>query len=62
MKKIIQKINDIEPAGNSSIEDNLSREERDALCELQIESNIVIREADKRGALVVMNKDFMNKN
>ena len=58
MKKIIQKINDIEPAGNSSIEDNLSRDERDALRELQIESNIVIREADKGGALVIMNKDF----
>ena len=58
MKKILQKISNIEPAGNSSVEDNLNSAERNALRELQNQQNIVIKEADKGGAMVIMNKNF----
>ena len=61
MKKILQKITNIEPAGNASIEDNLESDERNALRELQNEHNITIKEADKGGAIVIMDKDFYDE-
>ena len=57
MKQILHKIENIEPAGIST-EDNLDSAERNALQELQNMENIVIKEADKGGALVIMDKKF----
>ena len=57
MKQILHKIENIEPAGTST-DDNLDNAERIALQELQNMENIVIKEADKGGALVIMDKNF----
>lgn len=57
MNEIIRKIQNIEPEG-ATMEDNLTREERNALEELQNENNVVIKEADKGGALVIMDRTF----
>ena len=57
MIEIIRKIQNIEPEG-AKTEDNLTHEERNALKELQNENNVVIKEADKGDALVIMDRDF----
>ena len=60
MKRISNILENIEPE-RSSTEDNLSQEERKALQELQDNKDIVIKEADKGGALVIMEKEFYEK-
>ena len=60
MKRISNIIDNIEPQ-RSTASDNLSQEERRALRELQDNENIVIKEADKGGALVIMEKEFYEK-
>ena len=57
MKQIIKKIQDVEPE-KIATEDNLTQEERKALKEIQENADIVIKEADKGGALVILDKDF----
>ena len=57
MKQILHKIENIEPASTTT-EDNLDSAERAALQELRNMDNIVIKEADKGGAMVIMDKDF----
>ena len=60
MKQIVRKIQNMEPE-KMETEDNLSQAERRALRDIQENDNIVIKEADKGGALVIMNKEFYEK-
>ena len=55
--KITKMIEDTQPS-NIRIPDNLPKDERKALQELKNNISIVIKEADKGGGLVIMNKDF----
>ena len=57
LKQIIQTIENLEPEKTSQ-KDNLTPEERLALQELQNDDHVVIKEADKGGPLVIMNRDF----
>lgn len=57
MRRIVKAIEDAEPT-KTHIDDNLSREERNALKEIQGNDQIIIKEADKGGALVIMDTAF----
>ena len=57
LNQIIRTIENLEP-DKTSREDNLTKEERKALQELRNDDRIIIKEADKGGALVIMNKQF----
>ena len=57
MKQIIRTIDILEP-DKSSNKDNLTPEEREALQDLRNDQRIIIKEADKCGALVIMNREF----
>ena len=57
--EILQKTaEEIEPIPLKPSKDNLTREERSALMELKKNDKIIIKEADKGGAICIMNKDF----
>ena len=60
MKEIINKIENIEPEKMATA-DNLTQEERKALKEIQENDSIIIKEADKGGALVIMDKEFYER-
>ena len=47
----------IEPSVKNS-NDNLTKQERKALAELQEDTNLIIRKADKGNTLVLMEKDY----
>ena len=57
MKRIVREIENTEPV-KCETENNLSTEERAALKELQQDERIIIKEADKGGALVIMDRSF----
>ena len=60
MKQIIKKIQSVEPE-RTDTEDNLTQEERRALKDIQENEDIVIKEADKGGALVILDKIFYER-
>ena len=60
MKEIIKRIQNIEP-DKIETNDNLTQEERKALKDIQDNNNIVVKEADKGGALVILDKEFYEK-
>ena len=43
---------------NNDVNDNLTKQERRALKQLQEDQDVVIRKADKGNALVLMDKDY----
>ena len=57
LSNILRTIEGIEPS-NQHLPDNLTAYERKALNELKTNDNIVIKEADKGGGLVIMDKKF----
>ena len=57
LKQVIQTIENLEPEKTSQ-KVNLIPEERRSLQELQNDDRVVIKETDKGGALVIMNRDF----
>ena len=60
MQQIIKKIQDVEPE-RIDTEDNLPQEERRALKDIQENEAIVTKEADKGGALVILDKEFYER-
>ena len=57
LNQILKKIESVEPTPKQT-SDNLSEIERKALRELMDDNNLVIKEADKGGALIIMNNEF----
>ena len=60
LNQILRIIEKLEP-DKSAIADNLSKEERTALFDLRDNNEIIIKEADKGGAIVIMDKEFYEK-
>ena len=57
LSKIIRTIEEIEPS-RTNLPDNLTHQERKALHELRTNDSIIMKEADKGGGLVIMDKTF----
>ena len=56
-----QKIWNLEFKDNSQIRNNLSHKQKLALEELRNNENIIIKEADKGGAVIIMEKEYYRK-
>ena len=57
MNDIVRKLEELNPL-ETKFTENISRRERAALEELKNDQRIIIKEADKGGALVIMHTDF----
>ena len=60
MKQIIKTIQEVEPE-KIETKDNLTLEERKALEDIEGNEDIVIKEADKGGALVILDREFYER-